>query len=207
MIAFGSFASPGHESDRENSGKGRITGPVSGLVKSGLSTWLFSLPRLGLDPAASGGTGFPSLCLFWLSGREWKEMSSVEGGSILTEPVVFSRYGENGLVSEGVDCWWVWLESRDPWLACSSVAGSCITENNHYPYWSYSKFFHAQHGQGYTSHEGSAAIPVCKNQLQNRSSKDRHGTASHDKWRWVHETWGTAQLLLFAFHLLFTVSL
>lgn len=33
-----SFASAGHESDRESSsGKGRITGPVTGLVKSGLS--------------------------------------------------------------------------------------------------------------------------------------------------------------------------
>lgn len=37
-MEFLSFASPGHESDRERSlGKGRITGPVTGLVKSDLS--------------------------------------------------------------------------------------------------------------------------------------------------------------------------
>lgn len=59
------FASPGHESDRENSsGKGRITAPLAGLVKSGLSAWVFSLLRLCIDPTASGGTGFPSLCSF-----------------------------------------------------------------------------------------------------------------------------------------------
>lgn len=38
-MEFTSFASPGHESDRESSsGKGRIIGPVTGLVKSDLST-------------------------------------------------------------------------------------------------------------------------------------------------------------------------
>lgn len=38
-MRFSCFAFPGHESDREgSSGKGRIIGPVTGLVKSGLFT-------------------------------------------------------------------------------------------------------------------------------------------------------------------------
>lgn len=110
------FASPGHESDRESSaGKGRITGPVTGLVKPGSSTWVVSPSGAGgvdVHSIALAETDFISSCSFWLSLSLWNEMSSVEGGRILTQPVVFPRCREKA-------CWWFWLDSSGLWLVCS----------------------------------------------------------------------------------------
>lgn len=71
-------------------------------------------------------------------------MSSVEGGRILTQPTVFSRCKEKGLVSEGEDSCWFWLDSPGCWLVCwfsSSVTGSWKTGNKHHLYWSCYNFF------------------------------------------------------------------